>query len=203
MKEPEVFDSKGETTGLVSREGRMAFIFKRDITNCLGKIVMNAVCMVRNVVLRKESRDMMEHLDKLSAMLANTYQESRYDVKAWIKGFREINQYLEDNPSAQTVYASLCMMIVQNCYAYMFTSTRVGVNSGDSFTDEEEGMLFLTTCASSTHRGEKHLRKYLKEVQPVCPEMSREMVKMLNGEWEEYLKKVEERQDGKGTENSG
>ena len=186
--EPKVMNYEGHGWGIISKDRKMAFNHYRDLSNCMGHIMDNAVAMTMNINTKDPS--WVTHLDFFSKTLCEMYGASRIQLDGWITGFREIEKYIDNNKGASTVYATLCQFVVINMYAYLFTSVNLALNGGNSFGEELNALNFLMAAAMATRKGEKHLKKYLKEVSGTAPLISREVTKQISHESGIYFDKV-------------
>ena len=190
---PSILRYDGEALGFVSKTKKVPFTPLRDVTHCYGVCVRNAVKMAALVL--KDDDAGMEHLNIFSAMLADLYKASLAQLPAWMGGFRRILEYMSANPGSEGVFGLLCMCVVMNINAFVFTSANMGINAGETFSDEDAAGNFLAACAAvGGEEGERGLKAFLGSLALSAPGVARGLVPLLKGEWEKYFKRVGEYQ---------
>ena len=192
MTEPRTFRRSGATG--FKTPGGYYFHPARDISNCLGMIVNNAVIMENNR-LEEEEKDTEENIETLhtiTGMLTGMYEDSQKDVGAWITGFGELYDYLGDDPEKREIYGSLCSFIVLNIYSFLFTSQHTAINSGESLNNVDFSQNYLTGLLSLMDDDKR--RDMMKEFNKLSsfPVPPAEILQEMSEGYLENIKKYQE-----------
>lgn len=190
--EPKVFKRRGAAQGIVNKETGMNYDPKRDISHALPLIMQNSIIMTQNQLTETEQAtpENMEILDTFAHMFAGMYLDSRQQLNAWIKGFNQLYEYINETDNAENIYASLCMYMVLNLYSYLFTSVQMATQTGNTFTTQDFTLNFLVSSLSAM--GQDKANAYMQDLASVSGIMKVPPVDFLAAVPENYIKEIKE-----------
>ena len=134
---------------------------ERDLTRCLGHILRNALAMTEN---RLEPGE-VPALRSIARIFAFMYNDCRTrEHGLWLKGFRDLNQLLTDDPAAGRVYGTLCAHIVLSMMAFLYTSPKVLIGSPEQIDITPEAInLIMAGLSLMGPRQSRRFRKSLRQ----------------------------------------
>lgn len=197
MRDRKIFKRKGQASGLLSNRTGMPYDPIRDISNALPLILTNSIIMTQNQIesegVEVESR--VDALDTLAEVLGKMYVDARKELHSWIRGFSELYESLKKDENMYYVYASLCMYINLNIFAFLFTSWQTGLETGDSLEYDDYVKTYLTGCLAVM--GKKEADDFIKTYPILSSSAPLPPIHVLTSEASKYMADIE-----KGDENN-
>jgi hypothetical protein len=118
----------------IQERGKPAFVWQRDLGNCLPMIVRNAI--ITTQLTYEGNAEAMKALDIIGQMTAKFYTGCRADNVTGLANMSSLMDYIGESEVNKDVYATFCSMLFVSIFTFLFASKEMAVALPEGLTND-------------------------------------------------------------------